>query len=139
MHKDHAELVEKGLVRYLYVILDCSRAMDDTDILPSRRVVSLELLKDFIDHFVAENPISHIGILASHDKRAHKVSSLSGIPQDQKDKLVNYYVNDLKIESDPYRGGEFSLKSSLDYALTSLKYTSHARRPVFNGFSSLVS
>ena len=73
------ELIEKGLVRYVYLILDQSAAMEDSDDMqPSRRVVTRELVLEFIDAFFEENPLSYLGILASYNNRAVRWSGMSG-------------------------------------------------------------
>ena len=74
-----AELVEKGVVRYLYIIFDCSVAMDDNDMRPSRRVAALDALQAFMLEFFSQNPISHAGIIVTHNGQAEKLTPLSGM------------------------------------------------------------
>src|SRR5690349_13599510 len=38
-------ILEKGMIRYLYVVLDMTSAMDVTDIRPSRRMAMLQLME----------------------------------------------------------------------------------------------
>lgn len=40
--------------------------------------IMFQLLEDFIDEFFYENPISQIGIIITKNKRAEKISELSG-------------------------------------------------------------
>jgi transcription initiation factor TFIIH subunit 2 len=78
MRQESGELVEKGMVRYIYIILDCSDAMEDNDVKPSRRAVALEILSNFIRDVFEQNPISHVGLITTHHSKAEKITPLSG-------------------------------------------------------------
>ena len=73
--QDHFRL---GMMRHLYLIIDCSEAMGIQDLKPTRLLCTLKLLELFIDEFFDQNPISQIGIIALKSKRAEKISELTG-------------------------------------------------------------
>jgi transcription initiation factor TFIIH subunit 2 len=73
-----SELVEKGVVRYLYIIMDCSEAMNDIDVRPSRRVAAVDAIQTFLAEFFQQNPISHVGLIVTHSGIAEKLTPLSG-------------------------------------------------------------
>lgn len=67
-----------GMMRHLYIILDCSEAMSIPDLKPSRFLNSLRMLQLFIEEFFDQNPISQLGIILLKNKRAEKISELAG-------------------------------------------------------------
>jgi transcription initiation factor TFIIH subunit 2 len=106
-------VIEKGVIRYLYIIIDLSVAIESNDIKPTRKVVTLDLLELFIVEFFAQNPISQLGFIISHNKIAEKITELSGNPQDQ--------IRKLRARCDQLNtGGELSLQNSLELAWSSL-------------------
>ncbi len=125
--------VEKGIIRYLYLIVDKSNAMQAADLTPTRARVTEELVRAaaarpgrlparprlrsrrtarsaqvsvFVKEFFDQNPISHLGIIVAHNKVADRVTELSGNPQHQIDSFLR----------SPLAGGEFSLQNSLTAA-----------------------
>jgi hypothetical protein len=142
------ELIERGIVRYLYIILDCSVAMDDNDMRPSRRAAAIDALDVFLREFFEQNPISHVGLIVTHNERAEKLTSLSGkqfvslgcfgispavlLPRDLflvDDRVIfiayitgnpQQQIEYLKTVRDT--GGHISLQKSLDVALTLLRF-----------------
>ena len=72
-------LVEKGIIRFLFLVVDGSRAIEVNDFRPSRKVVMMRVLSDFIRAFFDQNPISQLGIIISQDKRAKVLTDLSGV------------------------------------------------------------
>lgn len=67
-----------GMMRHLYIILDCSEAMSIPDLKPTRFLNTLRLLQVFIEEFFDQNPISQIGIILLKNKRAEKLTDLAG-------------------------------------------------------------
>lgn len=106
---DSGHVLEKGMIRYLYLILDFSSAMERSDIKPNRRVATLQLVEDFVKEYFDQNPISQLGMIVSHDKEAEKVTELSGNPKQQVEQLK------AKLESRE-SGGEMTLQNSLEIA-----------------------
>lgn len=67
-----------GMMRYLYIALDCSEAMSIPDLKPNRFLNSLKMLQMFIEEFFDQNPISQIGIILLKNKRSDKIADLAG-------------------------------------------------------------
>lgn len=67
-----------GMMRHLYVILDCSESMNVPDLKPTRLMCTIKLLEIFIEEFYDQNPISQMGIIALKSKRAEKLTELTG-------------------------------------------------------------
>jgi len=80
-------------MRHLYIIVDLSQAMNDKDLQPTRQLCVLkvhstfyvvkqfwciQLLKTFVEEFFDQNPISQVGLLTTRDRKAEKVTDLSG-------------------------------------------------------------
>jgi len=95
IEKKHDELrVEKGMLRYLYIILDCSQAMSKHDLKPNRLVVSQRIIEIFIKEYFDQNPLSQLGIIIGHNKKAFKLTDLGGNPLQQIEKL--HSIGDLE-------------------------------------------
>ncbi|KAJ8917753.1 hypothetical protein NQ315_005204 [Exocentrus adspersus] len=121
-----------GMMRHLYLILDCSDSMSSQDLKPTRLLCTLKLLEIFIEEFFDQNPISQIGIIIMHNKRAEKISDLAGNGR----KHIKY-VNTLNQTS---LIGEPSLQNGLEMALSSLKLLpSHASREILVIMGSLTT
>eukprot|EP00823_Brevimastigomonas_motovehiculus_P004966 TRINITY_DN3414_c0_g1_i1.p1 TRINITY_DN3414_c0_g1~~TRINITY_DN3414_c0_g1_i1.p1 ORF type:complete len:393 (-),score=52.69 TRINITY_DN3414_c0_g1_i1:344-1522(-) len=103
-------IVEKGVIRYLYLILDLSNAMEESDLKPNRRLLSINYIEQFILEYFDQNPISQLGLIVAHDGKAEKLTSLSGNPKQQSEILKSYKG----------KGGVFSLQNSLNVAKTVL-------------------
>lgn len=67
-----------GMMRHLFVVLDCSESMSVPDLKPTRLRCTIKLLEVFIEEFFDQNPISQLGIIALKAKRAEKVTELTG-------------------------------------------------------------
>lgn len=90
----------------------------------------LKLLEIFIEEFFDQNPICQLGIIVMKDKRAEKLSELSG--------SARKHVRSLKEMN--VTQGEPSLQNGLDLARQSLKMLpSHASREIVVIMSSLTT
>jgi len=129
--KGHTRL---GMMRHMYVILDASDAMLDQDLKPTRQLCTLKLLEGFIEEFLYESPLSQLGFILTRNKRAEKVSELSGNAKKHLDILKSNY-------SQPsHCSGEPSLQNALELALSSLKnMPNHAIREVLVLMGSLTT
>jgi transcription initiation factor TFIIH subunit 2 len=67
-----------GMMRHIYIVLDCSEAMGIPDLKPSRFLNALKMLQLFIEEFFDQNPISQLGVILLKNKRAEKLSELAG-------------------------------------------------------------
>lgn len=67
-----------GMMRHIYLIIDCSDAMSIPDLKPTRFINTMRMLQIFIEEFFDQNPISQLGIILLKNKRAEKLSDLAG-------------------------------------------------------------
>ncbi|KAL1463370.1 hypothetical protein WDU94_015125, partial [Cyamophila willieti] len=132
--KRHADKigVRLGMMRHMNVILDCSEAMQDQDLKPTRHMCTLKLFEGFIEEFFEQNPISQLGIIVTRNKRAERLTDLSG----------NYrrHLDALRTQcSDPnYCIGEPSLQNSLELAYSTMRMLpTHTSREVLVIMGSL--
>ncbi|KAL5712386.1 General transcription factor IIH subunit 2 [Ranunculus cassubicifolius] len=96
--------IQKGLIRYLYVVLDFSRAAAEMDFRPSRMAVVAKHTEAFIREFFDQNPLSHIGLVILKDGVAHYLTDLGGGPDSHIKALMS------KLES----SGDASLQNGLE-------------------------
>ncbi|CAH9088726.1 unnamed protein product [Cuscuta europaea] len=73
--------IQKGLIRYLYIVIDFSRVATETDYKPSRMVVVARQVGAFIREFFDQNPLSQIGLVMLKDGVAHCLTDLGGSPE----------------------------------------------------------
>ena len=78
-----ASVISKGVIRCLVLVLDFSSSMAQTDLKPSRRLLTLSLLSSFITDFFDQNPLSQLSFVLGHRGVAVKVTELSGHPVEQ--------------------------------------------------------
>lgn len=67
-----------GMMRHIYLIIDCSEAMSVPDLKPTRFINTLKMLTLFVEEFFDQNPISQLGIILLKNKKAEKVADLAG-------------------------------------------------------------
>ncbi|XP_020101074.1 general transcription factor IIH subunit 2 [Ananas comosus] len=96
--------IQKGLIRYLYVVFDLSRAASETDYRPSRMVVVAKCAEAFIREFFDQNPLSHIGLVTIKDGVAQRLTDIGGSPESQIKALMG------KLEC----SGDASLQNALE-------------------------
>ncbi|TNM90293.1 hypothetical protein fugu_004527 [Takifugu bimaculatus] len=107
--------VRLGMMRHLFVVIDCSRSMEDQDLKPNRLTSTLKLLEAFVDEYFDQNPISQMGIITTKNKRAEKLTDLSGNPKK--------HCAALKKAVDTVCVGEPSLYNCLSLAVQTLRET----------------
>eukprot|EP01083_Nonionella_stella_P087682 243983_1 len=90
--------VEKGMIRYVYIILDCSHSMNKRDLKPNRMVVAQQMCETFIHEFFDQNPLSQLGLIIAHHKIAQKITDLGGNPSQQIETLHNITDHILSYE-----------------------------------------
>lgn len=100
--------VRRGVIRSLYLVLDCSKhaAETDADMRPSRLVVMQQAAIAFVRNYFKQNPISKLAIIVTRDARAEALTPASCNPRQQ--------VEALQALSEC--GGNASLQNALDYA-----------------------
>lgn len=134
-----AQRIRRGMIRYVQLVIDMSRAAAVTDWRPNRLVVmagivlrwehghpSLHLkypspaqnspltktgmVEEFITHFFDENPLSQMGIIALRDGIAVRLSDLSSTPE----------LHKAALRKGLDAGGDVSLQNGLDMAVEDL-------------------
>lgn len=139
-----------GMMRHLFILLDCSEYMTSPDLKPSRFLCTLKVssfkvilihfksntelqfVKMFVESFFDQNPLSQLGTILMHNKRAEMLNDLAG----------NYrkhlkYLNNL---SKMALNGEVSLQNGLEMALNLLKLLpSHASKEILVIMGSLTT
>lgn len=103
-------------MRHIFIVIDMSKAMTVQDVKPSRIICTLKLLTMFLNEFIDQNPISQIGIIITRDKKAERITDLSG--------NINNHLDALKKLQDTQTyscTGEPSLQNSLEMAIQSLR------------------
>ncbi|CAL1615041.1 unnamed protein product [Knipowitschia caucasica] len=124
--------VRLGMMRHLFVVVDCSRSMEDQDLKPTRLASTLKLLEKFVEEYFDQNPISQVGIITTKNKRAEKLTELAGNP--------SKHVSALRKAADAVCLGEPSLFNALSLAANTLKHMpSHTSREVLVVMSSLTT
>ncbi|XP_054867544.1 general transcription factor IIH subunit 2 isoform X2 [Amphiprion ocellaris] len=119
-------------MRHLFVVIDCSRSMEDQDLKPNRLTSTLKLMEAFIDGYFDQNPISQVGIITTKNKRAEKLTDLAGNPKK--------HIAMLKKAVDTVCVGEPSLYNSLKLAIQTLKHMpGHTSREILIILSSLTT
>uniref|UniRef100_A0AAQ5ZED0 VWFA domain-containing protein n=1 Tax=Amphiprion ocellaris TaxID=80972 RepID=A0AAQ5ZED0_AMPOC len=124
--------INPRLMRHLFVVIDCSRSMEDQDLKPNRLTSTLKLMEAFIDGYFDQNPISQVGIITTKNKRAEKLTDLAGNPKK--------HIAMLKKAVDTVCVGEPSLYNSLKLAIQTLKHMpGHTSREILIILSSLTT
>lgn len=125
--------VRLGMMRHLYVILDMSRSMKESDLLRPNKLSSVtKLLEGFIVEYFDQNPISQLGIITTKNKRAEKITDLSGNPR--------IHISALQSAASKPPDGEPSIQNSLKLALSLLRHLpNHASREILLIFGSLTT
>ncbi|GLJ40996.1 hypothetical protein SUGI_0848700 [Cryptomeria japonica] len=123
-----ASHIQRGLIRYLYIILDFSRAAGEKDFKPNRMVVVTNCVEAFVREFFDQNPLSHLGIIIIRNGIAHRLTDLSGSPESH----IKALANNLECS------GDSSLQNALDLAHGYLtQIPSYGHREVLILYSAL--
>ncbi|CAJ0950037.1 unnamed protein product, partial [Mesorhabditis belari] len=121
-----------GIMRYLYIVVDCSRFMQDKSLMPSRLAATIKIVTQFLDKFFELNPIAQVGLIVCKDRKAERIVPLTGNVRQLVTALTS--INELQCM------GDFSLQNALRLALTNLKdLPKHFSREVLVIMSSLTS
>ncbi|KAK7826374.1 general transcription factor IIH subunit 2 [Quercus suber] len=120
--------IQKGLIRYLYIVVDLSRAAAEMDYRPSRMAVVAKHVEAFIREFFDQNPLSQLGLVTIKDGIAHCLTDLGGSPESHVKALMG------KLEC----SGESSLQNALDLVQGYLnQIPSYGHREVLILYSAL--
>lgn len=113
--------VVRDMIRYLYVVIDCSRWVREKDpVLPpgTRIDVMVQALQEFIQEYYDQNPLSHLGFVIVKNGEAEILTQLSSSSKTHK--LALQSIIELVSSEGPKGGGEFSLQNGLEVAGRSL-------------------
>eukprot|EP00775_Hariotina_reticulata_P000598 gene598-885_t len=82
--------IRKGMIRYVLLVLDLSRAASASDMRPSRLAVMAGCVRAFVRRFFDLNPLGQLGLLVLRNGVAEKLTDLSGSPEAQIATLKQY-------------------------------------------------
>uniref|UniRef100_A0A1J3K6Z1 General transcription factor IIH subunit n=1 Tax=Noccaea caerulescens TaxID=107243 RepID=A0A1J3K6Z1_NOCCA len=120
--------IQKGLIRYLYIVIDFSRAAAEMDFRPSRLAIMAKHVEAFIREFFDQNPLSQIGLVSIKDGVAHTLTDLGGSPESHIQALMG------KLEA----SGDSSLQNALELVHEYLsQIPSYGHREVLILYSAL--
>lgn len=121
---------QRGIIRTLILVIDCSQAMAEKDLRPTRYSLTITYALEFIGEFFDQNPISQLGIVAMRNGIATVVSEVSGNPVD--------HINNLKMFKKNEPKGDPSLQNALEMSRGLLLHTSpHSTKEVLILFGTL--
>lgn len=106
-----AARIRRGMIRYLWLVLDLSVSAAEADIRPTRLAFLANLVPGFVRQFFAQNPLSQLGVMVARDGKAERLTELSGSPEAH----VAAFRRALAAS------GAFSLQNCLDQAVASLQ------------------
>uniref|UniRef100_A0A2P2J5H5 General transcription factor IIH subunit n=2 Tax=Rhizophora mucronata TaxID=61149 RepID=A0A2P2J5H5_RHIMU len=120
--------IQKGLIRFLFVVVDLSKAAAEMDYRPSRMVMIAKQVEAFIREFFDQNPLSQIGLVTIKDGVAHSLTELGGSPESHIKALMG------KLEC----SGDGSLQNALELVQGYLdQIPSYGHREVLILYSAL--
>ncbi len=95
--------VVRDMIRYVYVLIDCSRwALQKDPVLGGTKLeVSMQLLREFIQEYYDQNPLSHLGFCVLKGGEAEILTNLSSSSKTHKLALENLS----KLAGGPSSGG----------------------------------
>ncbi|KAI8388121.1 Ssl1-like-domain-containing protein [Radiomyces spectabilis] len=129
--KDTA-IIQRGIIRHLFLVIDLSDAMNEKDLRPSRLELTLTYAQQFVIEFFDQNPISQLGIIVTRDGIAEKLTELSGNPSD--------HIRALKAKKNNETSGEPSLQNALQLARSSMVgVPSHGSKEILLIFGALTT
>ncbi|QLG70573.1 hypothetical protein HG535_0A05140 [Zygotorulaspora mrakii] len=123
---------QRGIIRTMVLVLDCSEAMLEKDMRPNRHVMMVQYAIDFVHEFFDQNPISQIGIVSMRNGLAQLITAVSGNPQD--------HIDALKLMRKQEPKGNPSLQNALEMSRgLLLPVPAHCTKEVLIVFGSLSS
>ncbi|KXZ56829.1 hypothetical protein GPECTOR_1g748 [Gonium pectorale] len=124
--------IRKGMIRYLLLVVDLSRAASATDLRPNRLACMLGLARSFVREFFDQNPLSQLGIAVMRGGLVDRLTDLSGSPEAQ--------VARLEAGKLGAAAGDASLQNALDLSVSLLRsLPPYGHREVLMLFAALSS
>ena len=104
--------LRKGIIRYVVVLLDLSKQMDEVGVFrPNCLGAALEGLKLLVVEFLERNPLSYLSIITSKEGKADLLTQFSSSKDVHLSALKKFTT-----------GVDFSLQNGLDLAFSCLKF-----------------
>ncbi|GAB4822276.1 hypothetical protein N2152v2_009322 [Parachlorella kessleri] len=103
--------IRRGMIRYVQLVLDLSRAAAATDMRPTRVAVLSGVAQQFIRTFFDENPLSQLGIILLRNGVAEQLTELSSSPE----------AHITRLRSNLETGGDASLQNALDLSVATMR------------------
>lgn len=120
--------IRRGIIRFLYVVIDLSRAAAEMDFRPNNMAVVANSVESFIREFFDQNPLSHLGLIIIRNGVSQRLTDLSGSPE--------AHIKALRSNLDS--GGDASIQNALDLARSFLgQIPSYGHREVLMVYSAL--
>ncbi|QSL66199.1 hypothetical protein MERGE_000574 [Pneumocystis wakefieldiae] len=124
--------LQRGIIRYLILVLDLSSAMARRDMIPTRYLVEVDYASTFVLEYFEQNPLAQLSILGMRNGCATIISYQGGSPHEH---LIA--LNRLK-QMEP--SGDASLQNALEMSRTVLySAPKHGTKEVLLIFGSLMS
>ncbi|XP_054159198.1 general transcription factor IIH subunit 2-like [Oppia nitens] len=121
-----------GMMRHLFIVVDMSSSMNQIDLRPNRLKCTTKILEMFINEFIDQNPISHLGLIVTRNKRAEKLSDLSANVRQHLDAIRR--LNDMSCIGEP------SLQNALEMSMKILRHMpAHTSKEVLVLMGSLTT
>lgn len=111
-HQSLTQSVRRGLVRFVVLLIDCSKYANEKDFRQSRIDTIKTAAEKFILDFFDQNPISQLCICITRDRTAIKLSELSG----------NAAIHLAALRGIDKCEGVASIQNSLNLAAATLKH-----------------
>ncbi|CAO3629399.1 unnamed protein product [Cunninghamella echinulata] len=128
----NTDVIQRGIIRHVFLILDLSEAMNEKDLRPSRVELTLTYVQQFITEYFDQNPISQLGIIITRDGIAEKLTELSGNPSD--------HMRAIQSKKNVETSGEPSLQNALQLARSSMVgVPNHGSKEIVLVFGSLTT
>ena len=104
--------IQRGMIRYMELVIDLSKAASVNDMRPLRSVAMFAAAESFIRSFFDENPLSQLGIVIMRDGVARQLTELSSSPET--------HIEKLRASLDT--GGSASIGNALEICTSVLKH-----------------
>lgn len=124
--------VQRGIIRYVCLMVDLSIHAMSTDWRPTAAETALRMTKSFIGQFFDQNPLSMLSLCIIRDGIATPLTSFSSNP--------TYHLSALETRDNRVPSGEPSLQNALELAMNSLSLVpSHGTKQVVILYSALTT
>jgi len=116
-HASTAKRIRRGMIRFVQVVVDLSRATLMTDLRPSRLKVVSEELQRFVRLFFDSNPLSQLALCCTRDGVARVITELSGSPAKHIEQLKRLGTRKFLLDC----CGDASVQNALELSVKQLR------------------